>query len=112
MCARRSDHASNTCYHFKWCKNGVLFKGGLHLEHLSVLRALAVDKTGTLTQGKPVVTDFIVREGLDRNTTMCILASIEAQSNHPLAQAITSYAKAEGITHFAQTTIEDIPGWE
>ncbi|MGE7092319.1 heavy metal translocating P-type ATPase [Lysinibacillus sp. NPDC048646] len=92
-------------------KNGVLFKGGLHLEHLSVLRALAVDKTGTLTQGKPVVTDFIVRKGVDRNTTMTILASIEAQSNHPLAQAITSYAKAEGITHYTQTTIEDIPGW-
>ncbi len=92
-------------------KNGLLFKGGLHLEHLSVLRALAVDKTGTLTQGKPVVTDFIVREGLDRGTTMSILASIEAQSNHPLAQAITSYAKAEGFTQYAQATIEDIPGW-
>ncbi|MFY0520101.1 heavy metal translocating P-type ATPase [Lysinibacillus sp. UGB7] len=92
-------------------KNGLLFKGGLHLEHLSVLRALAVDKTGTLTLGKPVVTDFIVREGLDRGTTMSILASIEAQSNHPLAQAITSYAKAEGFTQYAQTTIEDIPGW-
>ncbi|MGE6516124.1 heavy metal translocating P-type ATPase [Lysinibacillus sphaericus] len=92
-------------------KNGLLFKGGLHLEHLSVLRALAVDKTGTLTLGKLVVTDFIVREGLDRGTTMSILASIEAQSNHPLAQAITSYAKAEGFTQYAQTTIEDIPGW-
>jgi len=92
-------------------KNGVLFKGGLHLEHLSVLRALAVDKTGTLTQGKPVVTDFIIREGIDRDMALAILAGIETQSNHPLAQAITTYAKSEGITVFPQATIEDIPGW-
>ncbi|KMN38092.1 heavy metal translocating P-type ATPase [Lysinibacillus sp. LK3] len=92
-------------------KNGVLFKGGLHLEHLSVLRALAVDKTGTLTQGKPVVTDFIVRDGIERETALAILAGIESQSNHPLAQAITSYAKAEGIDILPQATIEDIPGW-
>lgn len=92
-------------------KNGVLFKGGLHLEHLSVLRALAVDKTGTLTQGKPVVTDFIVRDGVERETVLAILAGIESQSNHPLAQAITSYAKAEGIDILPQATIEDIPGW-
>ncbi|MFJ6211453.1 heavy metal translocating P-type ATPase [Lysinibacillus sp. NPDC092081] len=92
-------------------KHGVLFKGGLHLEHLGALRALAVDKTGTLTQGKPTVTDFIVREGLDRENTMAILAGIEAQSNHPLAQAITLFARKEGITQFAQATIEDIPGW-
>ncbi|WP_445478456.1 heavy metal translocating P-type ATPase [Lysinibacillus irui] len=92
-------------------KNGVLFKGGLHLEHLSVLRALAVDKTGTLTQGKPEVTDFIVRDGEDRARALAILAGIESQSNHPLAQAITSYAKAQGINALPQATIEDIPGW-
>ncbi|AHN23329.1 heavy metal translocating P-type ATPase [Lysinibacillus varians] len=92
-------------------KNGILFKGGLHLEHLSALRALAVDKTGTLTQGKPVVTDFIVRDGLNQEETLAILAGIEAQSNHPLAQAITTYAKAQHISQFAQATIEDIPGW-
>lgn len=92
-------------------KNGVLFKGGLHLEHLSVLRALAVDKTGTLTQGKPEVTDFIVRVGEDRAKALAILAGIESQSNHPLAQAITSYAKAQGINALPQATIEDIPGW-
>ncbi|MGE7111593.1 heavy metal translocating P-type ATPase [Lysinibacillus sp. NPDC047702] len=92
-------------------KNGILFKGGLHLEHLSVLRAIAVDKTGTLTQGKPVVTDFIVRKGIDREAALSILAGIESQSNHPLAQAITSFAKAEEVTVFSQVTIKDIPGW-
>ena len=54
----------------------MLFKGGLHLEHLSVLRALAVDKTGTLTQGKPVVTDFIVRDGVERETALAILQEL------------------------------------
>lgn len=92
-------------------KNGILFKGGLHLEHLSVLKALAVDKTGTLTQGKPVVTDFIVRDGLETQQTLALLAGIEAQSNHPLAQAITMYAKAEGTAQFPSASIEDIPGW-
>ena len=92
-------------------KNGILFKGGLHLENLSVLKALAVDKTGTLTQGKPIVTDFIVREGLEKQHTIALLAGIEAQSNHPLAQAITIYAKAEGIAQLPSASIEDIPGW-
>ncbi|MGG2083226.1 heavy metal translocating P-type ATPase [Lysinibacillus pakistanensis] len=92
-------------------KNGILFKGGLHLEHLSVLRAVAVDKTGTLTQGKPVVTDFIVREGVEREEALSVLAGIESQSNHPLAQAITSFAKAEGVIISSQVAIKDIPGW-
>ncbi|GLC90318.1 heavy metal translocating P-type ATPase [Lysinibacillus piscis] len=92
-------------------KNGILVKGGLHLEHLSVLRALAVDKTGTLTQGKPVVTDFIVHSDSARDTILATLASIETQSNHPLAQAITAYAKAEGITNLPHVAIEDVPGW-
>ena len=92
-------------------KNGILFKGGLHLENLSVLKALAVDKTGTLTQGKPVVTDFIVREGVEKEQTIALLAGIESQSNHPLAQAITSYAKTQDISQYPQASIEDIPGW-
>lgn len=92
-------------------KHGILFKGGLHLENLSVLKAIAVDKTGTLTQGKPVVTDFIVREGLNEKTLLANLTAIESQSNHPLAQAITAYAKEQGIDKFPQAMIEDVPGW-
>uniref|UniRef100_UPI0020C13187 HAD family hydrolase n=1 Tax=Lysinibacillus sp. D4A3_S15 TaxID=2941227 RepID=UPI0020C13187 len=76
-----------------------------------VLGELAVDKTGTITQGKPVVTDFIVRDGFEPQMALAILAGIETQSNHPLAQAITSYAKAEGLTALPQATIEEIPGW-
>ncbi|MGG0657313.1 heavy metal translocating P-type ATPase [Rummeliibacillus pycnus] len=92
-------------------RNGVLFKGGLHIEHLSVLKAIAFDKTGTLTQGKPVVTDFIVREGEDAQQILSIIAGIEAKSNHPLAQAITAFATKRGIDSFHQAQIEDVPGW-
>ncbi|MBK3495795.1 cadmium-translocating P-type ATPase [Viridibacillus sp. YIM B01967] len=92
-------------------KSGILFKGGMHLENLSVLNAIAFDKTGTLTQGKPVVTEFMVREGLDQQETLSIVAGIESQSNHPLAQSITAYAKQQGITTFHKAQIEDVPGW-
>lgn len=92
-------------------RNGILVKGGLHLEHLNALRVLAVDKTGTLTQGTPVVTDFIVRDGLDKEHTLAIIAGIEAQSNHPLAQAITRYAKEKDVVIPTDVIIEDIPGY-
>lgn len=92
-------------------KNGILFKGGLHLEHLSVLNVLAVDKTGTLTQGKPEVTDVLVRDGIAFEEALLTLASIEAQSNHPLAQAITLHARQQGLTDFVHPEIEDVPGW-
>lgn len=92
-------------------KKGILFKGGVHLEHLSALKLLAVDKTGTLTVGKPSVTDVLVRDGLDEKETIAMLASIEAQSNHPLAQAITQYAEKQKLTLKQDITIEDIPGW-
>ncbi|MEK4701210.1 heavy metal translocating P-type ATPase [Solibacillus sp. FSL R7-0668] len=92
-------------------KNGILVKGGVHLEHLSLLHVLAVDKTGTLTQGTPAVTDFIVREDLNELDTLAVLAGIEAQSNHPLARAITQYAKKQQVIIPQNIEIEDIPGF-
>ncbi|MFC5558829.1 heavy metal translocating P-type ATPase [Ureibacillus thermophilus] len=91
-------------------RHGILFKGGVHLENMSVIRLLAVDKTGTLTEGTPVVTDVIVREGLDEKEALKIMASIEAQSNHPLAQAIVQYAKEQQIEMLSGIDITDIPG--
>ncbi|QCR33777.1 heavy metal translocating P-type ATPase [Lysinibacillus sp. SGAir0095] len=92
-------------------KNGILFKGGVHLEHLSILKLLALDKTGTLTVGTPVVTDVIVRDSLNKRETIVTLASIESQSNHPLAQAIARYAKENNIQPTQGIEIEDVPGW-
>lgn len=91
-------------------KNGVLFKGGVHLENLSTLKTIAFDKTGTLTNGKPVVTDFLVRPGANEEEALTILASIESQSNHPLAVAITTYAVEKGIELDRRIEIEDVPG--
>lgn len=91
-------------------KHGILVKGGVHFEHLSTLQALAVDKTGTLTEGKPIVTDFLVRSEEERAHALDILTAIESQSNHPLAQAITSYASKQGA-QILTATIRDIPGF-
>ncbi|MGB5945052.1 heavy metal translocating P-type ATPase [Paenisporosarcina sp.] len=92
-------------------KNGLLFKGGVHLENIGNMKAIALDKTGTLTKGKPIVTDFIVRDGLNEQSVLTSLASIESQSTHPLAQAITSFAVMKGVTTFPITKMEDVPGW-
>ena len=92
-------------------KRGVLFKGGVHLEHLGSLRLIAFDKTGTLTTGKPEVTDFHVRDGEDPDSVLSILAGIESQSNHPLAISITKFAAEKGIAAEQGMQIEDIPGY-
>ncbi|MGM9948819.1 MAG: heavy metal translocating P-type ATPase, partial [Lysinibacillus sp.] len=91
-------------------RNGILFKGGVHLENIGVIKALAVDKTGTLTEGTPVVTDFLVREGTDEKEALAILSAIEGQSTHPLAQAISHYASKKGAASIKQAAIEDVPG--
>lgn len=76
-------------------KNGVLFKGGVNLENLSNIKAIALDKTGTLTNGKPVVTNALFSENYDPNYIMEAVGSIEKESTHPLAQAITTYCMNE-----------------
>lgn len=91
-------------------RNGILFKGGIHLENIGGIKALAVDKTGTLTEGTPVVTDFLVREDIDSQEALAVLATIEGQSTHPLAQAISRYAAEKGIKVSKQAAIEDVPG--
>jgi len=92
-------------------KKGTLFKGGAHLTSLSNVNVIAVDKTGTLTEGTPKVTDFIVNDSIDSNDALKIIASIEQQSNHPLAKAITQYADLNGVELLQHITIKDIPGF-
>lgn len=91
-------------------RHGILFKGGVHLETLSHLKAIAFDKTGTLTRGKPEVTDIIVRKNIEEMQLLQVTASIENQSNHPLAQAIVKYVKEKTIPLFSPENLEDIPG--
>lgn len=76
-------------------KRGVLIKGGLHLETLGLLKALALDKTGTLTLGRPRVTNVVSFGELDRGSLLQVAGSVESLSEHPLARAIVAAAKEE-----------------
>lgn len=78
--------------------NGVLIKGGMFLESPAKLRALALDKTGTLTYGRPKVQEVVPFNGHTCRELLEIAATLEAQSEHPLAQAILRRAEAEGIS--------------
>lgn len=93
-------------------KHGILVKGGVHLENLSHLKAIAFDKTGTLTKGKPEVTEIIVNENFVEAELLWKTASIENQSNHPLAQSIVKYVKANLDRDLLQPEkLEDVSGW-
>lgn len=76
----------------KSAKNGVLFKGGVHAENVSQMNVIAFDKTGTLTNGKPEVTDVYVHPNYDEAEVHEIVGAIEAESTHPLAQAIKAFS--------------------
>ncbi len=77
-------------------RNGVLIKGGIHLEEAGHLEVIAFDKTGTLTEGKPVVTDLIAFD-MDEKEALTIAAAIEKGSGHPLASAIIEKAKRANL---------------
>ena len=72
-------------------RHGVLVKGGVHLENLGTIQALAVDKTGTLTTGRPQVTDVVAIEATP-DELLRVAAAVERQSQHPLAEAIVRHA--------------------
>lgn len=79
-------------------RRGVLVKGGAYLEALGGLRALALDKTGTITEGRPRVVDIQSVAGASSAEILRIAASINAHSTHPLAKAIVDQARSEAIT--------------
>lgn len=79
-------------------RRGVLIKGGAHLETVGRLKALAVDKTGTITQGKPRVIDVIPLAGLDDKEVLRRAAAVDQSSTHPLAEAVVDAARKQGIS--------------
>ncbi|MBI1970887.1 copper-translocating P-type ATPase [Candidatus Woesearchaeota archaeon] len=95
----------------KGAANGILIKGGDSLETAHKLRYVIFDKTGTITTGKPVVTDMIPSPKIKEKDLLSIAASIEAQSEHPLADAITAHAKANNINLQKLTGFHAIPGF-
>jgi len=78
-------------------RHGVLFKGGAHLEAMAAVKAIAFDKTGTLTQGKPAVTQIVPMPGISEAELLALTASVEARSEHPLAQAVLQAAQEREI---------------
>jgi len=91
-------------------KNGVLIKGGIFVEAPAHLKAIAMDKTGTLTEGKPAVVDVVPLSGHDETELLERAAALESQSNHPLARAIVAAANERGIEFPAADQFEIIQG--
>lgn len=90
---------------------GILFKGGEHLEMTHRITTVVLDKTGTVTNGTPVLTDVITRQLFNEEELLSLIGSAEKQSEHPLAQAIVQGIKDKGITFKDVTEFEAIPGF-
>ena len=89
---------------------GVLFRKGEALQLLKNAKVVALDKTGTLTEGRPTLTDLDVAPGFDRASVLAKIAAVESRSEHPIARAIVEAAKLEGIALPAFTDFESITG--
>jgi P-type Cu+ transporter len=90
---------------------GILFKGGEHLEMTHRITTVVLDKTGTVTNGTPVLTDVITDTMFNEEEILSMIGSAEKQSEHPLAQAIVLGIKEKGITFKEVTDFEAIPGF-
>ncbi len=91
-------------------RRGVLVKGGVHLESVGKLRALAVDKTGTITRGKPQVVAIISRSHLTEDEILARAAAINSHSEHPLAIAINDAARTRNLSVPAITDYSSVTG--
>jgi len=94
----------------KGAENGILYKGGEHLERAHHTDTIVLDKTGTITKGKPEVTDIITLGSLSVTELLQVAASVENYSEHPLGMAIVNKAKEEGLSLFKIEQFEAIPG--
>jgi Cu2+-exporting ATPase len=90
-------------------KRGILFKNAMALETSARIQVVVMDKTGTLTRGEPEVTDVIV-DGMDEAELLALVAAVERESEHPLAQAVVRRADADGAARLAAERFEAVPG--
>ncbi|OYW24808.1 MAG: heavy metal translocating P-type ATPase [Planctomycetales bacterium 12-60-4] len=91
-------------------RQGVLVKGGAHLEQAAHIRALALDKTGTVTVGRPQVVQIVPLNGHSEAELLQRAAALEAGSLHPLALAILEFARQRGITYEPASDARSVPG--
>ncbi|MBZ0291540.1 MAG: copper-translocating P-type ATPase, partial [Anaerolineae bacterium] len=91
-------------------QNGILIRSGDALQTAEKLNAIILDKTGTITNGKPTLTDVIAAPGQDEETLLRLAASVEISSEHPLAEAIVEGAQARGMNLSDVESFDAIPG--
>lgn len=94
----------------KGAENGVLIKSGGALETTHKLDTIVFDKTGTITEGKPMVTDIVSTNGISENELLTLSASAEKGSEHPLGEAIVRDAEEKGINFLSTSNFSAIPG--
>lgn len=92
-------------------KQGILIRGGEHLEKAHSINAVLLDKTGTITKGTPEVTDVISLSDLDENTVLGLAASVEKLSEHPLAKAIVNKAQEQELKLLSPKHFHALPGF-
>lgn len=95
----------------KGAENGILLKSGEALEEANHVNMVVFDKTGTITNGTPVVTDVVTADNTDADALIRLAASLEVASEHPLGEAIVAKAKEQGTTFDEVTNFEAIPGF-
>lgn len=95
----------------KGAENGILLKSGEALEEANHVNMVVFDKTGTITNGTPVVTDVVTADHTDADALVRLAASLEVASEHPLGEAIVAKAKKQGATFDEVTNFEAIPGF-
>jgi Cd2+/Zn2+-exporting ATPase len=91
-------------------REGVLIKGGAHLERLSEIKCIAFDKTGTLTDGRVAVTEIVALDGATENGVLALAAALEARSEHPIGRAIVEHARTGGLTVLPGERYRALPG--
>lgn len=91
-------------------QHGILIRSGDALQTASKLNTIVLDKTGTITRGKPALTDVVLLEGYDESKILRLAATVERSSEHPLAQAIVEEAEARGLSAGTLTSFEAVPG--
>jgi Cu+-exporting ATPase len=90
---------------------GVLFRKGDALQQLRAARVVALDKTGTLTKGRPELTDLLAAPECDEDEVLALVAAVEAQSEHPIAEAIVTAAGQRGLALTSPSAFEAVPGY-